>query len=134
MRPKLARSAGDGRNVSPINAMPKKKRRLKIRHNVGILADPDDLIAARKLFSATIAQHCCSIATAGKPAFFMGICGAVDRAAIRTCEAADFVLQSPDNRILGRSTVRFVTRKLSRDPKARLWRGTRTAWPRLFFA
>src|SRR6266436_9877270 len=38
----------------------------------------------------------------------------------------------------GRSTVRFATlrskiRKLSRPPEARLWRGTLTAWPRLFY-
>src|SRR3954447_15359465 len=34
---------------------------------------------------------------------------------------------------LGRSTVRFATEKLSRHPDSRLWRGTREAWPRLFY-
>jgi hypothetical protein len=39
---------------------------------------------------------------------------------------------------LGRSTVRFVTlksknRNLIRLPEAGLWRGTREAWPRLFY-
>src|SRR2546430_8997863 len=33
---------------------------------------------------------------------------------------------------LFRSTVRFATKKLSRHPEARLWRGTQKAW-RVFF-
>src|SRR5258708_277527 len=34
---------------------------------------------------------------------------------------------------LGRSTVRFATKKFSRHPEARLWRGTRKTGPRLFY-
>src|ERR1700760_2904641 len=55
------------------------------------------------------------------------------------------ILLSPQIRVaiptqsdFGRSTVRFASlrteiRELSRLPGARLWRGTRRAWPRLFF-
>jgi hypothetical protein len=42
-------------------------------------------------------------------------------------------LQYPAQSDLGRSTVRFATKKFSRHPEARLWRGTQNAWPRLFY-
>jgi hypothetical protein len=60
------------------------------------------------------------------------------RAAPEACKRANFVLQYPSQSDLGRSTVRFATwklktRKFRRHPEARLWRGTRKAWPRLFY-
>src|SRR3984893_10823055 len=49
------------------------------------------------------------------------------------CSLANFVLQYAAQSDLGRSTVRFATEIEQTSEKARLWRGTRKAWPRLFY-